>query len=229
MLTRLWRHSVAVSIAARWLARDAGDPDPHAVARAGMLCRLGCWAVAAVDSDWVLRWWQTASAPVRREREIADLGGDIDDLGRRLAERWGCEALVIDAVWLHADHSRKLGAAASQPERLAYIQEASRWVEQTPWSLGTSAIEAMPSEPRLRILIAEVQARCGASFAATDATLHEEKLSRQNARLWLMLASERQARNRNERFVQALALLTRRPRPRNGLHGRRKSGAPSPM
>ena len=28
MIARLWRHSVAVSIAARWLARDAGDPDP---------------------------------------------------------------------------------------------------------------------------------------------------------------------------------------------------------
>ena len=67
-----------------------------------------------------------------------------------------------------------------------------------------SRIEAMPSEPRLRILIAEVQARCGTPFAATDATLHEEKLSRQNARLRLLLASERQARNRNDRFVQAL-------------------------
>jgi signal transduction histidine kinase len=205
MIARLWRHSVAMSIAARWLARDAGDPDPQAVARAGLLCRLGCWAVASIDADWLQRWWQTASTPLRRDREIADLGADLDDVGRRLAERWGCEPLVIDAVWLHSDHSRKLCRAAAQPERLAYIQQAARWVEQSPWSLGANAIDAMPSEPRLRILIAEVQARCGGAVAATDATPHEEKLARQNARLRLSLADLRQARNRDDRFLRALA------------------------
>jgi signal transduction histidine kinase len=205
MIARLWRHSVAVSTAARWLAREAGDPNPHEVARAGMLSRLACWAVAAVDPDWVLRWWQDESRALRRDREIADLGAELDDLGRRLAERWGCDPLVIDAAWLHSDHTRKLGHAAAQPDRLAYIQEACRWIEQTPWSLGPKALELMPSEPRLRILIAEVQARCAASFATTDATPHEEKLARQNARLRLLLSNERQARNRNDRFMQALA------------------------
>ena len=205
MTARLWRHSVAVSIAARWLAREAGDPNPQEVARAGILSRLACWAVASVDPDWVLRWWQDETLALRRKREIADLGSELDDLGRRLAERWGCDPLVIDAVWLHSDHGQKLCHAASQPERLAYIQEACRWVEQTPWSLGSRSLELMPSEPRLRILIAEVQARCGASFATTDATPHEEKLARQNARLRLLLANERQARSRNGRFMEALA------------------------
>ena len=88
-LGRLWRHSAAVSLAARSLARDANDPDPDAVARAGLLCRLGWWAVAAVDPEWLARWWQEASPLDRRQREIADLGTDLDDLGRRLAERWG--------------------------------------------------------------------------------------------------------------------------------------------
>src|SRR5262249_33300535 len=58
MIERLWRHSIALSIAARNLARDAGDSDPGEVARASLLCRLGCWAVASVDPEWVLRWWQ---------------------------------------------------------------------------------------------------------------------------------------------------------------------------
>ncbi len=205
MIGRVWRYSVAVSVAARWLARDAGDPDPHEVARAGLLCRLGCWAVAAVDPDWVLRWWQDDSPVIRRKREIADLGAELDDLGRRLAERWGCDPLVIDAAWLHADRGGAFRPAASQPDRLAYIQEACRWAEQTPWALYRSSQEPMPSEPRLRILIAEVQARCAAPFAAADATLHEEKLTRQNARLRLLLSDERQARSRNDRFVQALA------------------------
>ena len=48
-------------------------------------------------------------------------------------------------------------------------------------------------------------AHCAASFAAADATPHEEKLARQNARLRLLLASERQARSRNGRFLEALA------------------------
>ena len=58
LLTRLWRHSVAVGIVARRLAREAGDPDPEAVARAGRLCSLGCWAVAAVDPEWLVSWWR---------------------------------------------------------------------------------------------------------------------------------------------------------------------------
>ena len=53
-LGRLWRHSVAVGIAARGLAREAGDPDPDAIARAGQLCGLGCWAVAAVEPEWLV-------------------------------------------------------------------------------------------------------------------------------------------------------------------------------
>ena len=106
-LGRLWRHSVAVSVAARWLARDAGDPDPTAVARAGILCRLGCWAVAAVDPTGGCAGGRRAPA-LAATREIADLGAELDDLGRRLAERWGCDPLVIDAVWLHAEHGRAL-------------------------------------------------------------------------------------------------------------------------
>ena len=205
MVSRLWRHSVAVSIAARSLARDAGDRNPAAVARAGLLCRLGCWAVASVDPEWLLRWWQEEVPASRRKREIADLGTELDDLGRRLAERWGCDPLVIDAVWLHADRAGALRQAASQAARLAYIQEACHWVEQTPWALDRCMQGPMPAEPRLRILVAEVQARTGASFAVADATGHEEKLTRQNARLRLLLADEREARNRSDRFLQALA------------------------
>ena len=117
MIERLWRHSVAVSIAARSLARDAGDSDPRAVARAALLCRSGCWAVAAVDPEWLLRWWQDESPALRRKREIADLGTELDDLGRRLAERWGCDPLVIDAVWLHSDRRRgtATGRLATRP------------------------------------------------------------------------------------------------------------------
>jgi signal transduction histidine kinase len=205
-ISRLWRHSVAVSFAARSLASDAGDPDPEAVARAGLLCRLGCWAVAAVAPEWLVRWWQIESPIKRRQREIADFEVDLDDLGRRLAEQWGSERLVIEAAWLHGEHGRGLREAASEPDRLAFIQEACRWAEQTPWSLGgRGSQDAATPQHRLRILVAEVQARASAAFAAVDATPHEERLTRQNARLRLSLAAERQARTRTDRFLQALA------------------------
>ena len=205
-LGRLWRHSVAVSLAAGSLARDAKDPDPEGVARAGLLCRLGCWAVAAVDPEWMARWWNEPTQLDRRQREIADVGADLDDLGRRLAERFGCEPLVIDAAWLHDSHGRALLNAAAEPTRLVHIQEACRWAEQTPWSLGAGSQPGGAStDPRLRILVAEVQARTASAFVAADATPHEERMSRQNAKLRLLLTSARQERDSSDRFLHAIA------------------------
>ena len=144
ILNRLWRHSVAVGIVARRLAREAGDPDPEAVGRAGQLCGLGWWAVAAVDPEWLASWWRQDDPGLREPMERADLGSDLDDLGRRLAERWGCDPLVVDAAWLHADRGGALNLAAASPERLAIIQEAYRSAEQTPWSLRGPDRETMP-------------------------------------------------------------------------------------
>jgi signal transduction histidine kinase len=206
IVNQLWRHSVGVGLAARSLARDAGDPDPGSVARAGLLCRLGCWAVAALEPEWLTRWSQEENPVVRRRTELADLGTDLDDLGRRLAERWGCEPVVIDAAWMRGAHGSALGAAAAEPARLAIIQEACRWVQQTPWSLGGSRpSNTMPAEPRIRILIAEVQARCCGTFVSPDASPAEERLARENARLRLRLAAECQARARGDRLLRALA------------------------
>ena len=205
-LGRLWRHSAAVSLAAGSLARDAGDPDPEAVARAGLVCRLGWWAVAAVDPEWLVEWWQVASPFDRRQREIADLGTDLDDLGRRLAERWGCDDLTIDAAWLHGSHGPALLNAAAEPGRLAYIQQACRWAEQTPWSLAAATRPpGISVEPRLRSLVAEVQARTASAFVTADATAHEERMTRQNAKLRLLLAATRLERDRGARFLQAIA------------------------
>jgi signal transduction histidine kinase len=205
-LVRLWRNAVAVSLAAGSLAREANDLDPDGVARAGLLCRLGCWAVAAVDPEWMARWWNEPSNLDRRQREIAELGTDLDDLGRRFAERLGCVPLAIDAAWLHDSHGRTLLNAAAEPTRLVYIQEACRWAEQTPWSLGASAPpDGLSTEPRLRILVAEVQARTASAFVAADATSHEERMTRQNAKLRLLLAKERRERDGGVRFLQAIA------------------------
>ena len=73
-LGRHWRHAVAVSQAARRLARECGDPEPEQVARAGLLHGLGRWAVAAVDPQWLADWLAEADPKRRLELERSTLG-----------------------------------------------------------------------------------------------------------------------------------------------------------
>ncbi len=205
LLGRLWRHSVAVGLGARRLAREAGDPDPTAVARAGQLCTLGWWAVAAVDPDRLVAWWQE-SDPARREQAmLASVGSDLAELGRRLAERWDCDPLVIDAAWLHSDQHGALDLLSDSPRQLAFVRQAYQWAEQTPWSLLRPERESAPVDPRVRILTAEVQARCASPFVDPSATPHEERMTRQNARLRLQLRRLRADRGRADRFLDLLA------------------------
>jgi hypothetical protein len=124
-LGRLWRHAVAVSIGSRWLARQARDPEPEEVARAGLLCSLGCWAVAAVEPEWLVSWLSQEDPRRRRQQERDELGAELPDLGRRLAERWGCTALVVDAAWLHAEDRTLGSSAATRPEQLSFIQQGA--------------------------------------------------------------------------------------------------------
>jgi signal transduction histidine kinase len=169
-----------------------------------LLHGLGLWAVAAVDPEWIVRWLGEKDPSVRRRQERADLGTDLRDLGRRLSQRWGCESLVVDAAWLHDQHGKAMARAAQEPGRIALLQEAYQWAESTPWALSPAAdSESLPTEPRLRILIAEVQSRCGSLFAAADATPHEERLCRQNAGLILRLAEVLRINSTQERLLQS--------------------------
>lgn len=205
-IQRLWRHSIAVALACRSLARERGDHDPDQLVRAGLLHGLGRWATAAVDPDWFTRWLNENDRAARRRLELADLGTDMADLGRRLAERWGCDPLVVDAAWLHDESSTALRTAAREPERLALIQEAVRWAEATPWSLAAApGKETLTGEPRLRILVAEVQSKCGSLFVAADASPHEERMTRDNARLRIRLAELSRTNATQERVILALA------------------------
>ena len=208
--------------------READDPDPDAIAAAGQLSSLGCWAVAAVEPEWLVAWWGLEDPHRRRELESDDLGMDLGELGRPLAERWGCDPLVVDAAWLHADHDGALNSASADPDRLAIVQEAYRRAEQTPWSIGRTEPEPTPSEPRLRILMAEVQARCTGEFVDADSTPREERMTRQNARLRLQLTALRAARPVAIGSSSSWPNRPRRRPPRTGPTAPPGSGAPSP-
>jgi signal transduction histidine kinase len=204
-LTRLWRHSTAVSFASRRLAREAGDADPEAVARAGLLHGLGLWAWSAVAPEALVSWFEAAEPSSRRDLERRRLGVDASSLGRILAERWGCEPLVVEAAWLHADLGADLNGCSTQPGRLALIQQAYATALMTPWAPGAElARDSGPIDPRVRILTAEVQARCGGPFVETDATPREERLTRDNARLRVSQARLIAEQASKDRFLQAL-------------------------
>ena len=64
---------------------------------------------------------------------------------------------------------------------------------------------SLSTDPRLRILIAEVQSRCGTLFAAADATPHEEAMTQRSARLALRLMETERASLSQYRLLHALA------------------------
>ncbi len=205
-LGRLWRHSAAVAFAARRLAREAGDPDPEAVARAGLLHALGLWSLAAVAPESLVAWYAAPDPSARLDLERRWLGMDARALGRLRAIRLGCESLVVDAAWLHADRDADLNGCSDQPARLALIQQAYASASTTPWAPDAeSARNLGPIDPRARILTAEVQARCGGPFVEPDASTREERLTRDNARLRLDRARLLAEQSSTGRFLKALA------------------------
>lgn len=205
-LTQLWRHSAAVSIVASRLARELGKPDPARIARAGFLHGLGRWIMAAIDPGWLADWLAELDPARRLERERKTVGTDLATLGREMAESWGCDPLVADAAWLHSDGPRRLTAASVCSDELALIQEAFAWAERTPWAVGAQpSRELSGSDPRLRVLIAEVQVACASAFIEPDATAHEERFARSNARLRLQVSKLRAESAASGRFLRAFS------------------------
>ncbi len=205
-LARLWRHSVAVSFAARRLAREAGDPDPGRVARAGLLHRLGLWALAAVEPDRLVAWFAAPDPAARLGLEEHWLGTDLGSIGRTLALRWGLGPTVVDAAWLAPDVPGDLAGCAEDPGRLDLIRRAHARAEQTPWAVDAPAIrDPGRLAPLVRLLMAEVQARCGGEFVEADAAPREERLSRENAALRIEAARLRGGRDGRDLLVAALA------------------------
>jgi signal transduction histidine kinase len=206
---RLWRHSIAVSCAARRLALEAGDRDAEVLARAGLLHNLGYWAVAAVDADRLAQLLAIADPLLRRERERQWLGIDAAELGRILAEAWSGDPTLVDAAWLHADATGDLTACAEDPARLAIIQRAYAWAERTPWAMHgpeSKTREASPqADTRLRLLTAEVQARSGSAFVESVWSPKEEQLTRSNARLRRQVRQLQGERASRDRLLEALA------------------------
>ena len=204
-LTWLWHHALAVGLAALRLAREASDPDPDQVAQAGMLHGLGLWAIAAVEPEWLVGWQSIGDRQERRQFEHASLGVEASTLGRMLAERWGLDRLTADAAWLHAERGEWNPGGTPEAARLHHIQAAYALAGETPWAPGAAGSRELLADPRLKILVAEVQARCRGAFIEPESPAREERLTRENARLRLTVASLAAAQASRDRFLEALA------------------------
>lgn len=205
-LSRLWRHAVAVSFAARRLARESGDSDFERVGRAGLLHQVGLWAAAAIEPECLVDLFSRGSPSERRVAEREWLGRELSGLGRDLAERWGCDPLVVDAAWLHADRAGLLSGASEEPERLSLIRSAYALAERTPWALFPD--EAYPGnggDPRVRVLTAEVQVACTGTFLESVRDLREERITRHQASCLLENQRLRAELADRDRLLQALA------------------------
>jgi signal transduction histidine kinase len=185
-LDRLWMQSIAVRCAAKRLAAESGAAEPNRHAGLGMLLSLGLWAVAAVDPGALAELLSIRDPSDRRDAERKLLGEDAGTLGRRLAERWVRDRAFADSCWLHQDRSDVLAASAANRSDLALFQRAFSWAERTPWALTPQPEgDTGRDDPRIRLLMAEVQMRCAGGLAGTDVSEHEERLSRSHAALLL--------------------------------------------
>lgn len=205
-LGRLWRHGMAVSCAARRFAAEEEIGDPARWARIGLIHNLGLWALAAVNPEVLSALLAEPDPALRRDLERAWLGVEATELGRNLAERWGCDPTLVDATWLHADLAGDLSSCAHDPGGLNLLQRALACAERTPWALTTEQVEPGPGDPRQRLLTAEVQVRCGFEFVAPDASIHEERVSRSYARLHRRASDLERGLAARDRFLQAVAV-----------------------
>lgn len=206
-LTLLWRRSVATSFAAARLARDAGfsESGVQRLATAGLLAELGVWAAASVDPDWLVGWTAAPDGPERQKYEQATLGTVEGLWGRRLATRWGLDPLVAESAWLIDRPGIDPKRSGIDLQEMEILRGATLLVSRTPWSRQSAADASPSTDPRVKMLTAEVQARCSEPFLDDETTPHEERLTRENAGLRLRLKTLTDRLSASEGLVEAMA------------------------
>jgi signal transduction histidine kinase len=204
---RLWRYSVATARAVERLAEARPDLDAAELGRLGMLSGLGHWALASVAPDRLAQSLAIEEPAERRAFERSILGTELATLGRDLADRWDLPAPLAEANWLAglpaAGWFRPTDPAES--ETLALLGTALDWAGRTPWTLSGRPPEPPPPDPRLRLLVAEVQVYCGNRFVAPDATPREMALTRAHARILRDQAHRESEQALLAEFVEALS------------------------
>ena len=210
-----------------WHARRA-TPNPSGWRMRASCTRWGSGAAASVDPEWVAAWLSEESQERKRALERRTFGVELTSLGRTLAERWGCDPLIVDASWLYGDRDGGLGRLASDPAPGADPGGVHLGGADPLVALWEHLERARFRRAALRVLIAEVQVRCGSAFVDHDATVHEERLARENARLRIEVSKLHEGLAEHATaFFRLSARLTRPRAPRCGPSARAGRGAAS--
>lgn len=179
---RLWRFSVATALASRRLAELAGDADPDASGRSGLLHSIALWALAAVAPDRLSEWLRSDDR-ARRRLEATWFGRDPAGFGHSIARRWGCDPDVLDTVLLSGRSSTTPPGLVADPRRLEWVRAARRQAMGTPWALPGSQPEDGVDQADRRSLVAEVQSITGRGLEETGPDVETAEVLRDASRL----------------------------------------------
>lgn len=219
-LGHLWCHAVATATAARRLAEEAGLDRPDELARVGLLCNLGAWAVAAVDPECLAIWRTLRGRDDRLAWERDRVGTAWSELGRERARAWIADPSLSEAIGLAAMPAATIDACATEPERVQVIREALAWVEATPWALQRD--ESAPAadhlrNPRVAWLVTEVQAACATPLLDHDGGPDRGAIVRQAARLRIENEALRRELTRRDAVLRHCLESAPDPTPPQGI------------
>jgi len=100
----LWRHSIAVSVAAEGLVEELNPPDTDEIFTAALLHDVGKLVLGEFVKDDIKKIEKIASKDVSFEAaEQIALGTDHAEIGAKILENWGLPKEVVSAVRWHHD------------------------------------------------------------------------------------------------------------------------------
>jgi putative nucleotidyltransferase with HDIG domain len=144
----LWKHSLAVALAAEQLARaGAGPANPEEAFTCGLLHDLGKLAMQACMPKSYAR--ATETARLRRgnlsEYETRLIGTNHAVFGRRLADHWRLARGIVEVIWLHHQPVEALPRSLHDAPMVSLVGLADLIARQL--GLGVSGNHAMPRTP----------------------------------------------------------------------------------
>ena len=218
----LWRHSLAVAVAAEAVAAAHADEgyavSPDEAFVCGLLHDIGKIALDLLLPRAFSRAVQISERhcdPLAAvERRL--IGVDHATAGKRLAERWGLPEIIRDVIWLHGrparsipdlPHKRMIGVvtAANDLARLMHVGASGNGEPPAPieriahgWGLAPDRLEAVAVTLHQRV--AERSERLGMDEAPA-ADLLVESLAAANRTLVALNETQRRRTSRQTRLV----------------------------
>lgn len=124
-MENFWRHSFYCALAARKLAKLAGECDAEAVFTAGLLHDIGELVIfnrlPAGAKEALLLVLDSADELAVHQAEQLTMGLDHAQVGAKLAQQWNLPAMLVECIAFHHD----IHAAKKYPREVALVHIAN--------------------------------------------------------------------------------------------------------